>query len=125
MITMLYAGLLGLWFLALSLRVIKGRGKIGLGDGGDPTMLRLMRGHANFAEYTPLILLLMALLEHQNLGALWLHLLGGALLLGRLLHGYALVFSEHFPPGRYWGTVLTLLCLLAASGASVALALLG
>lgn len=125
MITLLYAGLLGLWFLVLSLRVIKGRSKVAMGDGGDPGMLRLMRGHANFAEYAPLILVLMALLEDQGLAALWLHLLGGALLLGRLLHGYAFMFSEHFPPGRFWGTVLTLLCLLGASVAAVALSLLG
>ncbi len=124
MITLLYAGLLGLWFLILSLRVIKGRSKVALGDGGDPAMLRLMRGHANFAEYTPLILVLMALLETEGLGAIWLHLLGGGLLLGRLLHGYAFLFSEHFPPGRFWGTVLTLLCLLGASGAGIGLALL-
>lgn len=118
-ITLLYGGLLGLWFLVLSLRVIKGRGKVPMGDGGDPQMLRLMRGHANFAEYTPLILLLMGMLELQGLASIWLHGLGVALLLGRLLHGYALVFSEHFPPGRSLGTLLTLLSLLVASGLAI------
>lgn len=114
-ITLLYAGLLGLWFLVLSLRVIKGRGRVSLGDGGDPHMLRVIRGHGNFAEYTPLLLILMALLEYQGLAEAWLHTLGLATLLGRLLHGYALSFHDNFPPGRIIGTVLTLLSLLAGS----------
>ena len=61
-ITLLYAGLLAIWFLVLSIRVIQGRmgpGNPSLGDGGNPVMLRRIRGHANFAEYVPLILLLM------------------------------------------------------------------
>ena len=57
-VTPLYAGLLAVWFLVLSIKVVQGRGHgPSLGDGGDPHMLRLMRGHANFAEYVPLALL--------------------------------------------------------------------
>ncbi len=40
-ITPLYAGLLALWFLALSIRVSLYRGHgASLGDGGDPAFLR-------------------------------------------------------------------------------------
>ncbi len=117
--TLLYAGLLGLWFLVLSIRVIQGRGKIPIGDGGDPQMLRLMRGHANFAEYVPLILIMMALLESRGLSQGWIHLLGLATLIGRLLHGYAFAFSAHFPPGRLIGTTLTLLSLLVGSSLAI------
>jgi len=103
-VTPVYAGLLVLWFLVLAWRVIRRRGHgISLGDGGDPAMLRVIRGHANFAEYVPLALLLMAILELCNLSAYVLHALGAMLLIGRLLHGYAFSFTDKFRFGRFWG----------------------
>jgi uncharacterized protein len=116
-VTPLYAGALALWFLLLSLKVVGGR--VGphspsLGDGGNPRMLRLIRGQANFAEYVPLILVLMGLLELGGLPHWALHGIGGMLLLGRLLHGYALSFTENSPFGRTAGISLTFLSLLVA-----------
>ena len=111
-VTPAYAGLLVLWFLVLAWRVIRRRGRgISLGDGGDAAMLRVIRGHANFAEYVPLALLLMAMLELCNFSAYVLHGLGAMLLIGRLLHGYALSFTDKFQFGRFWGTTLTFLVL--------------
>ncbi|MDR3418014.1 MAG: MAPEG family protein [Nevskia sp.] len=117
-ITSLYAGLLALWFLVLSIRVIQYRGtaKINVGDGGDPTMLRRIRGHANFAEYVPLILLLMALLELGHASVYVLHGLGATLLVGRLLHGISFSFTDYWMPGRFVGVILTFLALLVAGG---------
>lgn len=115
MITPLYAGLLALWFLVLSLRVIGRRRseRIHLGDGGDAQMQRRIRAHGNFAEYVPLILLLMLLLEIAGTTPVWLlHTLGVALVVARLLHGYALSFSEHFTFGRFGGTLVTFIVLL-------------
>ena len=107
-ITPFYAGLLVLWFVVLSARVVQRRaGGITLGDGGDPRMLRLMRGHANFAEYVPLILLLMALLELGHTSRYVLHAAGITLLVARLLHGYALSFRDKFRFGRFYGAALT------------------
>ena len=112
-ITPFYAGLLALWFLVLSVRVVQRRqGGIFLGDGGDPQMLRVIRGHANFTEYVPLILLLMALLELGHTSSYLLHAAGIALLVARLLHGYALSFTQKFRFGRFYGAGLTLLVLL-------------
>ena len=113
-VTPLYAALLALWFLVLSVRVIRYRGRgISLGDGGDPAMLRLIRGHANFAEYVPLALIMMVMLELTHVSIYVLHLLGLALLIGRLLHGYALSFTRRFQSGRVAGTVLTFVVLVA------------
>jgi uncharacterized membrane protein YecN with MAPEG domain len=111
-ITAFYAGLLALWFLVLSARVVQRRGDITLGDGGDPNMLRLIRGHANFAEYVPLILLLMGLLELGHTSKYLLHAAGITLLVARLLHGYALSFTQKFRFGRFYGAGLTFLVLL-------------
>jgi len=114
-VTPFYAGLLGLWFLVLSARVtLRRRTGISLGDGGEPSMLRVVRGHGNFAEYTPFILLMMALLELDHISIYVLHALGIALLVSRLLHGYALSFTERWRFGRFWGAALTFM-LLAVS----------
>ena len=106
-VSSLYAGLLALIFLALSARVVAVRGRVSLGDGGDPEVLRRMRGHANFAEYVPLILVMMALLEYQQIAAWQLHAIGATLVFARLIHGIALSFTKKWFFGRFFGTVLT------------------
>ena len=114
MVTPLYAGILVLWFLVLSVRVIKHRGhtKIFLSDGGNVGMTRIIRGHANFAEYVPLALLLMAMLELSHFSIYALHAIGILLVVARLLHGYSLSFSEQFMFGRVAGAGMTFLVLL-------------
>ena len=107
-VTELYAGLLALFFFVLSMRVIAVRGRVSLGDGGDPMVLRRMRGHANFAEYVPFILLMMAFLEYRHAAGWELHAMGMALVLGRLLHGIALSFTPKWWFGRFFGSVLTI-----------------
>ena len=120
-ITALYAGLLGLVYLTLTMRVIRRRqtNRIDLGSGDDPVMERRIRGHANFGEYVPYSLLLMALLESGGSSPMLLHGLGGVLLVSRLLHGYAFSFTAHWFPGRFYGALLTLVVLALASLAAV------
>jgi len=62
-ITAFYAALLAVLFLVLSVRVIGWRreSRVEFGHGEDSELLRRMRVHANFAEYVPFTLLLMAL----------------------------------------------------------------
>ena len=123
MVTPLYAGLLALLFVVMAWRVVKLRqsSRTSLGDGGNADMLRVIRGHANFAEYVPLALLLLALLELGRMSIYLLHALGLALLIARLMHACALSFGNHFKL-RVWGAGLTfavifiegLLCLYVA-----------
>ena len=82
--TGLYAGLLGLLLIVLSMRVVQNRwrAKVGLGHGGDKALRKAIRIHGNFIEYVPLALLLMALIEMNGAQPPWLHGLGGALLAG-------------------------------------------
>lgn len=116
-VTPIYAGLLSLLFVALSYRVVqlRGHGQPSLGDGGDQALLRRIRGHGNFAEYVPFIIVMLGFLELGQLPSYLLHILGATLLIARLLHGYALSFTESFKFGRFWGTALTFL-LLAVCG---------
>ena len=113
MVTPLYAGLLALLLLVLSIRVIRRRGseKIFIGDGGNTSMSRVIRGHANFTEYVPLALLLMLMLEMSHFSIYVLHGLGIVLLIARLLHGYALSFTSQFMFGRVAGASLTFLVI--------------
>ena len=107
-VTPIYAGLLAILFFVLSMRVVKLRGHgASLGDGGNPLLLRRIRAHGNFAEYVPFILLMMGMLELSHFSVYLLHALGITLAIARLLHGYALSFSERFKFGRFWGTALT------------------
>lgn len=119
-ITLLFASLHAVLMLILAVRVVNHRraNKIGLGDGGDKLLARKVRVHANFVEYVPMLLLMLALLELCGLPAAWLWALGGVLLLARILHASG--FSRHsgYSVGRFWGTLLTwvVLVTMAVSG---------
>ncbi|MBI0536177.1 hypothetical protein D9599_11385 [Roseomonas sp. KE2513] len=116
-VTLLYAGVLGLGFVALSLRVIRARGRarVSLGTGGDAALERAVRAHGNFAEYVPLALVLMLAAEVSG-GASWpLHLAGASLLAGRLLHALALRMDEVDFRLRAAGMALTFLALVLLS----------
>jgi len=120
LVTPLYAGLLAIWFFVLSWRVVQRRGQgVSLGDGGDNELLRRIRGHGNFAEYVPFILLMMALLELTRHSTLLLHALGITLVVARLLHGIPFTFTDSWKFGRFWGTALSFGLLLVCGGLCV------
>ena len=77
-VTALYAALLALLLLLLARSTILRRqtARILLGDGADEPLQRRIRAHANFAEYAPLGLILLALCEAQGAPPLVLHALG-------------------------------------------------
>ncbi len=124
-VTPLYAGILTLVFVVLSFRVIRGRyaARAALGDGGDRRLLRRQRVHANFAEYVPLALILMALIELQR-GLGWtLHAIGLALLIGRLAHAYGVSQEPETMRFRQIGMILTFAALVTGAAANLWLAL--
>lgn len=109
----LYAGLNILILLVLAVLVAMGRRrhKIRLGDGGNADFLRVVRAHANAAEYIPagiVGILMLALLEPAPF---WLlHASGVSLTAGRILHGAGL-HAGSLNAGRVFGMVLTWLAL--------------
>lgn len=113
-ITGIYAAALTALYLLLSARVILVRRaeRINLGDGGNPDMLRRMRAHGNFAEYVPLGLILLLIAEQQDTAALWLHVTGGMLLVGRVAHGVNFTFGLKSMPLRTGGMLLTFFALI-------------
>ena len=113
-VTPLYAAVLALWFVVLSVRIISRRrsAKVSLGDGGNPLLQRAIRAQANFAEYVPLALLLLLVLELSRFSIYVVHAVGITLLVARVLHGYAMAFRSEFRFGRVWGAGLTFAVLL-------------
>ena len=95
-VTAFFAGLLAFIYIGLSINVIRGRygARIALGDGGDKAMIRKIRTHANFAEYVPLALVLMALDELNGKPQWLLYIFGVALVIARLSHAYSLLVAE-------------------------------
>jgi len=120
-ITALYASLLALVFLFLSFRVIgfRKRLKVGVGDGGEKALTQAIRVHANFSEYVPLVLVLIGCYEFNGANPIVVHVLGGALLLGRVLHAVGLTKSIGVSQPRFIGMILTFLVLLISAVANI------
>ena len=97
----IYAALLAFFYVYLSARTIgvRRKAKISIGDGGDDEMLRAMRMHANFAEYAPITLILLAFVDLQG-GPIWLlHSLGVLFVIARLSHAYGIRSVQ--APGKF------------------------
>ncbi|MBV2129265.1 MAPEG family protein [Arsukibacterium indicum] len=117
MTTALYAGILAILFIVLSIRVITRRNQyqVAIGSDGQILLERAIRVHANFAEYVPFALLLMFLAEYSGLAPLYLHILGVALLVGRLSHAYGVSQQQEPLKFRVFGMILTFTVLLLAA----------
>lgn len=116
-VTPIYAALLALLFVFLSLRTIRlrRRHRVALGDGENPELRRAMRAHANFAEYVPFALLLVYFVERDGAHLALVHALGLALLAGRLLHAWGVSQPREDFRFRVTGMVLSFGVLLTAA----------
>lgn len=116
-ITPNYAAILGLIYVALSLNVVRNRWKFktGIGTGGHRPLDKSIRVHGNFAEYVPFTLLLMAMTEILGANNVTLHIIGVAIVLGRILHAIGLTKSIGTSLPRMGGMTLTFASLIIAS----------
>ncbi len=125
---LLVSGLLGLIFMVLSGNVTRQRFltrvMVGDGDGqtGTETLHKAVRAQANFAEYVPLILLLLAGDAFAGASAKWVVWPGIALVLARLAHAVGMYLPAPNPP-RASGAMLTWAVLILASLEAIALAI--
>jgi hypothetical protein len=117
----IYAALLGIVFVLLSVRTLRLRRRlqVAVGDGGNVLMLRAMRVHGNFAEYVPLGLLMIAATEVMSAPAVLVHGLGILLLVGRLIHAFGVSQEAEVFAYRVGGMALTFTCYLVAAAAIV------
>lgn len=116
-VTSLYAGLLGLMAIAVAFPAGSLRGKLGipLGDGGNRELLRAMRRQANFIEWVPLALVLIALLEMSGVTKTAIHVLGAGLVIARICHALDFRADTMQGPGRFVGAAATALITLVSS----------
>lgn len=119
-VTPLYALPLAAIFLILFFRVSSARSaqNTSIGDGGDKNLLLRIRHHGNFVEWTSFVLILMILAEGMRAPALYLHISGALLLIGRIAHPFGLKIDNAAHPLRYVGngtnilaTVNLMVCL--------------
>ena len=104
LITSIIAAVLTIIFIKLSYAVIglRRKNKVGLGSGGYEDLERAIRAQANFAEYVPLGIILIACFE-LNGAPWWLVIIPGiTLTIGRLIH--AIGINE--PPPHFSKRVL-------------------
>lgn len=115
------AGFINVW-LAVRTGMIRRATGVDVGDGGSVPLIRRMRAHANFVEYTPFVLLLIGLIEFNMGSAEWLWGVSAAFLLARVAHALGM---DGMPAGRAIGTVVTFAALLGLSAYAVALPFIG
>lgn len=116
-ITALYAALNALLNVALAAQVVRLRltEKVSLGHGDSKKLLQAARIHGNNSEYVPLALIMILICELCGGKSMPLHVFGGLLFTGRILH--AMGIPRRPPnPFRAGGVVLTLLVIIGASG---------
>jgi len=118
-VTALYGALNAIFNVMLAFRVteLRKKHKTSHGDPDDPkSPLALgIRAHGNNAEYVPLGLIMLLIVELCGGEKMWLHILGGSFMLARVLHPIGLPLKAPNVP-RFLGVALTFGVILGASG---------
>ncbi|MGW8201294.1 MAPEG family protein [Sphingomonas bisphenolicum] len=81
--------LLNLWIATRCAR-IRIADKVMHGDAGNSLLARRMRAHANFVEYTPIVLILFALVELAVGASLWLWIGALVYVVARVAHAFGM-----------------------------------
>lgn len=115
-VTSIFASVLALMFIKLSMNVIgfRRKNKVAIGDGGVPELERAIRAHGNFAEYVPLGLFLIGALELNDAPLELIAPLGVLLVVGRYYHAKGI----NEPPPEFSNRVLGMKITFAALGLS-------
>lgn len=112
--------LLNFW---LAMRCVKLRfgGKVLHGDGGNALLARRMRAHSNFVEYTPIVIILVGLIELAAGTSPWLWMSALVYVLARIAHGLSMDREQ----SNWWrgvGAMLTWAIMIALAVTALVLA---
>jgi uncharacterized membrane protein YecN with MAPEG domain len=94
-------------FLAINVIKIRKQEKVALGDGSHPRLQAAIRAHGNFAEYVPLNLILLAMLEMNHMSSWVLLALAVTLAMGRVIHAVSILSNPQKFSLRVLGMQLT------------------
>lgn len=111
--------LLNVW-LARRVGQLRHAHKVSIGDGGVEPLTARMRAQANFAEWAPFFLILVAGIELARGQPVWLWVVCVLFMIVRILHA----FGMDRPPGnrlRITGIVATVLIMLGLSAYAIVL----
>ena len=119
-ITLTAAGALALLNFWLSLRIatLRSAENIWVGDGGHPQLTARMRAQLNFAEYAPIVLILIGLIEVTKGTQLWLAIVAGVFVLGRACHALGM---DGWKPGRMIGMACTAPVMIGLGAYAIAI----
>lgn len=108
-VTPIYAALIGVLAIALSVYVVRLRVRFlaASGDAGQKLLARAIRAHGNFSEYAPIGLILLFAAEFAGSSDWILHVVGAALVIGRILHALAFAWGWRHFQLRQAGMALT------------------
>jgi uncharacterized protein len=110
------AALINLW-LAVRCGRLRASEKILHGDGGHQLLGRRMRAHANFAEFTPIVLILFILVEATLGTSIWLWITAALYCVSRVLHAIGMdAEKEGFPRAAGVLTTFVITLGLAIAG---------
>ena len=96
-VTCFSAAILALLLVLLTVLTIiaRGRFKVILSDNGEQALLKFIRAHGNLAEFAPIFLILLGLVELNHfLSGFWLWLTAIVFIAGRFIHATSLLFIE-------------------------------
>ncbi len=121
-ITAMFAGILALLLMALSINVVRHRARtqISLGEGGDARLHEAGRVFGNCAEYVPIVLILMATAELNGASPTLLYVTGALILAGRVIHPFGITNDKPITVAR----VVSILLTWAAIGVGAVVVLL-
>ena len=109
----LFTAILLFIFIALSINAAFTRRKSGLavGEGDNETLLRAVRAHGNFVEYTPMFLISLFLIDHVSKNCEYILVIGSGFILGRISHATSMFLKKGIL--RITGMFLTFTPLLS------------
>lgn len=111
----LWLGLNILLTFLLAMNVVRNRFK-SQGDSGDPAILeKAIRAHGNNIEYVPSILIGLGLMAMAGASAQTIHILGGTLLVVRILHAVGIQQAKMPNPFGMVGNIGTWLVMLCVA----------
>lgn len=100
-------------FIALSINAAFTRRKSGLavGEGDNETLLRAVRAHGNFTEFTPLFLISLIVVDQLSKNCDYVGILGLLFIIGRISHALSMFLKKGIL--RVIGMMLTLVPLIS------------
>jgi uncharacterized protein len=109
-ITGFYVAILAFIYVKLTLNVIRLRRshKVKIGHKNHKDLEQAIRAHANFNEFVPLGIILLACLELNHVHKIIIAILGGLLFIGRFLHAKSFAIIDTDTDKRIQGMKFTL-----------------